>query len=448
MRVAIISYHTSPLATLGSSAAGGMNLYVRRLAEGLASQGIYVDVFTRRDGRHSPPITAFSPGARLITIPAGPERLLNKIELAAHTLPFAREVARFVAEDAVHYDIIHSHYWLSGLAAQAIKTSGQPLIHMFHTLSRVKRLYQPGAEVSDSPSRDYAELRLLRADARLVFATEAEIDDVERVYGFRPKSVAIIPPGVDHDRFSPRDSQEARNTLGLGCGKIIVCVGRMDRAKGVEALLQAAAVLKSAPRAHRARLRRTMIEAGVFDGRNPSPECFSQGHSRAGFKVVVVGGNDNRRDGVAAHEMARLKAIARDLQLGSAVEFRGVVPQEELPMYYAAADVCAVPSRYESFGMVALEAMSSGRPVVGFASRGLQQTVRQGRSGLLVPPGDIAGLAAALDHVLSDDALARRMGIAARESVRGFSWDQVVDRSVAVYEDSVNVPLPTLARSS
>ncbi len=170
--------------------------------------------------------------------------------------------------------------------------------------------------------------------------------------------------------------------------------------------------------------------------------------SGAEFKVVIVGGNDHRRDGVAAQELARLKAIARELHISKVVEFRGVVPQEELPLYYAAADVCAVPSRYESFGMVALEAMASGRPVVGFASRGLQQTVRHGRSGLLVPPGDVNGLAAALGHVLSDDALARRMGIAARESVRGFTWDEVVERSLAVYEDSSAVALPALARSS
>lgn len=448
MRVAIISYHTSPLAALGSSSAGGMNLYIRRLAEGLAARGIYVDVYTRRDGRSSPPITAFSPGARLITIPAGPERLLSKIELASHTLPFAREVARFVAEESIQYDVIHSHYWLSGLAAQALNTAGQPLVHMFHTLSRVKRLYQPGAEASDSPSRDYAEMRLLRADARLVFATEAEIDDVERVYGFRPKSVAIIPPGVDHDRFSPRDAQEARDLLGLDGGKVIVCVGRMDRAKGVDALLSAAALLKGAPRAHTHRARVDVSETQRLSTNGTVPHRVGGRQSRAAFKIVVVGGNDHRRDGVAAQELARLKGIARDLQLGNAVEFRGVVPQEELPLYYAAADVCAIPSRYESFGMVALEAMSSGRPVVGFASRGLQQTVRHGRTGLLVSPGDVAGLASALDHVLSDDALARRMGMAARESVRGFSWDHVVERSIAVYESYGSVPVTALARSS
>jgi D-inositol-3-phosphate glycosyltransferase len=446
VRVAIISYHTSPLAALGSSSAGGMNLYVRRLAEGLAARGVYVDVYTRRDGRHSPPITAFSPGARLISIPAGPERLLNKIELAAYTLPFTRQVAKFVAEESIQYDIIHSHYWLSGLAAQALKTKGQPLVHMFHTLSRVKRLYQPGANASDSPSRDCAEMRLLRADARLVFATGAEIDDVERVYGFRPKSVAIIPPGVDHDRFSPRDAQSARHALGLGSEKVVVCVGRMDRAKGVDALLETAAVLQGASRARAGRNDRELTKTSVV-GDYPTGRTETS-RSGAEFKVVIVGGNDHRRDGVAAQELARLKAIARDLHISKIVEFRGVVPQEELPLYYAAADVCAVPSRYESFGMVALEAMASGRPVVGFASRGLQQTVRHGRSGLLVPPGDVNGMAAALGHVLSDDALARRMGIAARESVRGFTWDEVVERSLAVYEDSSAVALPVLARSS
>jgi D-inositol-3-phosphate glycosyltransferase len=310
-------------------------------------------------------------------------------------------------------------------------------------------------------------MRLLRADARLVFATGAEIDDVERVYGFRPKSVAIIPPGVDHDRFSPRDAQSARDALGLGPEKVVVCVGRMDRAKGIDALLEAAAVLQGASRARAGRNDRELTKTSLVGDYPPArtgqnhqeltktslvgdypPARTATSRSGAEFKVVIVGGNDHRRDGVAAQELARLKAIARELHISKVVEFRGVVPQEELPLYYAAADVCAVPSRYESFGMVALEAMASGRPVVGFASRGLQQTVRHGRSGLLVPPGDVNGMAAAIGHVLSDDALARRMGIAARESVRGFTWDEVVERSLAVYEDSSAVALPVLARSS
>ncbi|HEV3309724.1 MAG TPA: glycosyltransferase, partial [Chloroflexota bacterium] len=202
LRVALISYHTSPLASLGSSAAGGMNVYVRRLAEGLAENEIEVDVFTRHEGGESAKELEFTPGARLITVRAGPTRVLSKAELAGYTPAFARSLACYTSSRKLQYDVIHSHYWLSGLAAQALRTSRQPLVHMFHTLGRVKRHYQPDAGASDPASRDYGELSLLRSGQTVVFSTAAEVDDVERMYGFPPESVAIIPPGVDGDRFA------------------------------------------------------------------------------------------------------------------------------------------------------------------------------------------------------------------------------------------------------
>ncbi len=275
MRVALISYHTSPLATLGSSAAGGMNLYVRRLAEGLAGSGFEVDVFTRRDSRSMPESLEFTPGARLLTVRAGPERVLSKVELAAHTMPFAHRVVKFVSENNLRYDVIHSHYWLSGLAATAIRVQDEPIVHMFHTLSRVKQLYQPPSMGNDPPSRDYAEMRLLRSNISLVFATEAEIEDVELAYGFRPESVALIPPGVDQDRFFPQDAELAKDVLGLAGCKVVLCVGRMDRAKGVEDLLAAVASLN--------------VKQGLSQN----------------FRLVIVGGNDHRRDGVAGEELAQ-----------------------------------------------------------------------------------------------------------------------------------------------
>ncbi|HZT97482.1 MAG TPA: glycosyltransferase [Chloroflexota bacterium] len=419
MRVALISYHTSPLANLGSSAAGGMNLYIRRLAEGLAAAGCRVDVFTRRDSRRFPDMLEFTPGARLLTVRAGPERVVPKEELAGHTMAFARNIAAFASDNKLRYDVIHSHYWLSGIAASALRFRDEPLIHMFHTLQRVKQLYQPSATGADPASRDLAEMRLLRSKLSLVFSTEAEVDDVERVYGFRPDSFSIIPPGVDHDRFQPQDGPTAKARLGLAGRKVVLCVGRMDRAKGVDALLDAITGLRE------------------------------RGELSPAMRLVIVGGSDHRRDGVAADEVARLRGIVRSRDLGRFADFRGVVPQEELPLYYAAADVCAVPSSYESFGMVALEALSCGRPVVGFRSRGLEQTVRDGRSGLLVPVGEALAFGRALNQVLDDPALAKRMGIAARESVRGFSWDLVVKRSMTLYEDLVAGVSPPLAvRSS
>lgn len=408
MRVALISYHTSPLARLGSSSAGGMNVYVRRLAEGLADCGVEVDVFTRRDSAGSPLELEFTPGARLVTVRAGPDRVLPKSDLAAHTPHFAAALTDYVSSRDISYDVIHSHYWLSGVAAQSLRRSAEPIVHMFHTLGRVKRMYQPDAGQADAPSRDYAELSLLRSSHTLVFSTDAEVDDVERVYRFRPASVALIPPGVDRERFSPIDRHQARALLNLSADKVVLFVGRMDRAKGVDALLRAAARLRTARDQHR-------------------------------VKLVVVGGDDDHRDSVAARELARLRTIVHELELDEIVEFRGVVPQESLPMYYAASDVCAVPSRYESFGMVALEALSAGRPVVGFRSRGLEQTVRSGQTGFLVPSGDVDGLAQALDQILSDHVVARAMGLAARESVKRFSWEHVVEQTLSLYSTLLSV---------
>jgi D-inositol-3-phosphate glycosyltransferase len=418
MRVALISYHTSPLAQLGSSSAGGMNVYVRRLAEGLAGAGVEVDIFTRRDSADSEPELEFAPGARLMTVRAGPARVLPKTDLAHYSSCFAQSLLLLISRQQRHYDVIHSHYWLSGLAAQTIRTDNQPIVHMFHTLGRVKQLYQPGAGDADSPSRNYSELRLLRSGHTMVFSTDAEVDDVERAYGFRPQSIVLIPPGVDSDRFTPADRSEARNALRLGTEAIILCVGRMDKSKGVEFLLEASARLKAA--------RPTLP-----------------------FRVLIVGGDDSAHpDSTARKELARLQQIAKGLGIADTVEFRGVVPQEELPLYYSAADVCAVPSKYESFGMVALEALSSGCPVVGFKSRGLEHTVRDGRTGLLVESGDIQAMSQALATILTDGCLARRMGIAARASVVEFSWQAVVDRSVDLYSRLLSSTALTTSRSS
>jgi D-inositol-3-phosphate glycosyltransferase len=404
--VAIVSYHTSPLASLGSSAAGGMNVYVRRLAEGLADRGVEVDIFTRRDSIDAPKELEFTPGARVMTVRAGPPRHLSKAQLAGYAPSFAHSLSRLSHATNRRYDIIHSHYWLSGLAGQTLRTADQPLVHMFHTLSRVKQHYQPDAGRGDPPSRDYGERTLLKSKHTLVFSTDAEVEDVERMYGFRPSSVAIIPPGVDGDRFAPRPAEDARKILGLRPGPLVLFVGRMDRAKGVDFLLEAAALLR-------------------------------QGGGWQDLQVVVVGGDDHNRDAVARSELDRLNVIVRDLGLENTVAFRGVVPQEQLPLYYAACDLCAVPSRYESFGMVALEAMSSGRPVVGFRCRGLEQTVRDGRMGFLVDSGDVEALAGAMGRVLSDHCLGCRMGIAARESVKGFSWHRVADSTIGLYTSLV-----------
>jgi len=406
VRIALVSYHTSPLASLGSSSAGGMNVYVRRLAEGLAARDVEVDIFTRQECADCEREQEFTPGARVITVRAGPTRVITKDDLAAYAPCFAGNLARYISRRNLRYDAIHSHYWLSGLAAQALRTERQPLVHMFHTLSRVKRHYQADAGKNDPPSRDYGEMSLLRSGQTLVFSTDAEVDDVERLYGFRPKSVAIIPPGVDGVVFGPEDREGARRALGLGSEPLILFVGRMDPAKGVDLLLQAIARLRN---------------------RQDQPAA----------RLLVVGGDDGNRDAMAHRELERLKQIANGLGIAERVQWEGVVPQRMLRLFYAASDLCAVPSRYESFGMVALEALSCGRPVVGFRSPGLEQTVRQDRTGILVPSGDVESLAAALDRLVADTQLARRMGLEASQSAKPFSWNRVADLTADLYADLI-----------
>src|SRR5579884_265034 len=217
------------------------------------------------------------------------------------------------------------------------------------------------------------------------------------------RRIAIIPPGVDRLRFRPGDRMPARIRLGLEHDRVVLFVGRMDRAKGVEHLLRATATIASELRSLKS-------------------------------AVVVVGGDDGQRDSVAHRELLRLERIVDDLRIRDLIDFRGVVPHEELPDYYAAADVCAVPSLYESFGMVAVEALACGRPVVAFRSRGLEQTVRDGVNGFLVPPSDVTAFGQSLLQMLSDPQTCARMERAAPQSVQDMSWETVADRTVALYE--------------
>ncbi|HZU13628.1 MAG TPA: glycosyltransferase [Chloroflexota bacterium] len=404
MRVALFSLHSSPLADVGQGNAGGMNVYVRRLAIGLAAQGIDVDMFTRRTDLRSPDVIDLPAGPRLIQLRAGPARQVPKSVLPLHIPAMVEDFRRFQRDEGIRYDVIHSHYWLSGLAAVRAREGDTPIVHMFHTLSRVKEFYTGRPDPTDSALRADGERCVVAAADAIVGSIDVEREQIERLYGRAPARYEIIPPGVDLSHFRPHDPAFSRRVLGLKGDRIILFVGRLDRIKGVDLLLQAIAEIAPV--------------------------------SAEDIRAVILGHDEGARRALGAYQR-----LAHKLGIEKYVDFRGVIPQTELPLYYSAADVLAMPSAYESFGMAAAESMACETPVVGFRVGGLAALIEGGRTGFLAAPGDhrdyVTRLHAALWH---DDLPA--MGRAARRAVSGFDWDAVTERTVDLYRDLLRSRIP------
>jgi D-inositol-3-phosphate glycosyltransferase len=408
-RLAVLSVHTCPLAALGGKETGGMNVYVREVARELGRLGFQLDVFTRSQDASVPAVVPLGPGARVIHVQAGPQRPLPRRELLAHLRTFAAGVAAFRRETGGEYALVHAHYWLSGLVALDLAARwGIPLVQMFHTLGHRKNAVAREAGERELPERLEAEARIARLADHLVAATPAERAELAWSGGADPDRVSVIPCGVDVELFRPGEMAAARARLGLDGGRVLLFVGRLTPIKGLETLLRALARLDGR-------------EAG-----GPAP------------RLLVVGGDrDERLDG----ERGRLRRLATDLGLRGQVEFRGPQPQDVLPDYYRAADLCLIPSRHESFGMVALEAMACGVPVVASRVGGLAVTVRDGVTGVLVPEGDPVALGAAAAALLGDEPRRRALGRGATAWARRFAWPCVARAIAGLYADL----LPALA---
>lgn len=404
-RVAMISVHTCPLATLGGKDTGGMNVYVRELTRELTRRGIAVDVFTRSQNPHLPHIVhELGPGGRVIHVPVGPEAPMEKHRIVAHLPEFIEWVRRFAEREGLAYDLIHSHYWISGLAALALRSAWQvPVIQMFHTLGRMKNRVVR-AEEREPPQRLEAERRLVQEADHLVAATPIEKAQLVWLYGATPSHITVIPPGVDLERFRPIPKAEARRILGFPPERrYVLFVGRIEPLKGLETLMRAVAIL--------------------------AQECPSWTQD---FAVVVIGGDP---DATADAEMRRLQQLREELGVTDLVAFIGAKAQETLPYYYNAADVVVMPSDYESFGLVALEAMACGTPVIASDVGGLLYLVRHGETGLRVPRRQPVALARALDRILRDEGLRQRMGENGRRWAQGFAWPVIADRIVELYRE-------------
>jgi D-inositol-3-phosphate glycosyltransferase len=407
-RVAIFSLHTSPLDQPGTGDSGGMNVYIKAVTERLAAQGVHVDVFTRCRGREAPEVEEIGAGHRVIQVQAGPCAPVAKDELP-HVLPaFLGNVLSRSRDEGHDYDVVHSHYWLSGWVGRSAKEIwGVPLVASFHTLGKVKNETLARGEGPETGVRLAGEERVVEQADRILSATPAEARHLIDLYGADPDRIRVVPPGVDHSVFFPRGPEEAKARLHFSGARLVLFVGRLQPHKGPDIAIRA------------------LAQAVAKD---PA--------TTRDVVLAVVGGPSGRS--VGTDEVSRLMDLAAASGVEDRVVFFPPQPQMRLADFYSAAEVVLVPSRSESFGLVALEAQACGTPVIAAAAAGLRYVVSNGVSGFLVESWDPADYAERLLEILADPMQARRMGERGIAQALQFSWDSTTDDILSVYREVVD----------
>jgi glycosyltransferase involved in cell wall biosynthesis len=400
-RIALISVHGDPAIEIGKEEAGGQNVYVRHVGEALSQQGWQVDMFTRRVSPEQPAIVQHTPHCRTIRLTAGPQEFIPRDELFDFVPEFIQGFLAFQEQLETPYLLIHSNYWLSSwVGMQLSKKLGLPQVHTYHSLGAVKYKATPTVPLIAKTRLD-VEKTCLETVSRVVATSPQERDHMRSLVSTRG-NIDIIPCGTRINHFGTVTQEEARHTLGITPEeKVILYVGRFDPRKGIETLVRAV---------HQCRTRETE-------------------------KVRLIIGGGSRPGHSDGKERDRIEGIVTDLGIANITQFAGRLSQDDLPVYYAAADVCVVPSHYEPFGLVTIEAMACGTPVVGSDVGGLQFTVVPEETGLLAPPKDEAAFAAALDRILLNPEWRNQLGQAARKRVETkFSWDGVATQLSQLYE--------------
>ena len=417
-RVAMLSIHTCPLAMLGGKETGGMNVYVRDLSRELGRRGIAVDCFTRSQNPNVARIKHnLGPNGRVIHLPAGPEAPYDKNLIADHLPEFVDHVLDFARREGLRYDAIHSHYWLSGLAAQDLARAWDaPIIHMFHTLGQMKNSVAGSPEEWEAERRIRGEEEVMQIADSLVAATPLERAQMVWLYGADPAKIHVVPCGVDLELFSPIPQDEAKEALGLPLERcVILFVGRIEPLKGIDTLLRAIALLA------------------------PEMPCW-----RDELSVVIIGGAPGAGIDQVNAELARLERLRAELGIEDLVTFQGAEDQDKLVYYYSAAEMTVMPSHYESFGMVALESMACGTPVVASKVGGLAFNVQDGHTGFLVPDRDADLLASRIRQLLKDRELSERLGRQAIRWAERYGWPVIADQILDLYEQARPVPRPAM----
>ncbi len=402
-RVAYVSMHTSPLHLPGSGDAGGMNVYLDRLSATMAARGVDVTVFTRRVDTAAPLVTEVLPGYRVVNVEAGPIERLRVADLMPLAPRFADEVGRWVTERAERFDLVHSHYWLSGrCGVRLADILGVPLANSFHTLGKVKDATRAPTEAVSVAERLLTEEEVIARSNCVIASTPFEFDDLLEHYGASPERLCVSPPGVDHAVFRPGGRDDARSRLGFGTERIILYAGRIQAHKGTSVAVEA--------------LARLVAHGGAHD----EP------------RVLHIVGGSSGTDG--DEELARCRDLIAHNGIEDNVRWFDPVDHPTLADHYRSANVVIVPSRSESFGLVAAEAQACGIPVVASNIGGLPYVVNASETGLLVNNLDPAAFAAALRAVLDHPGFADRLGQGAVSFSQRFSWDATATRMLELYE--------------
>ena len=410
MRVAMISMHTSPIAQPGSGDAGGMNVYVLSIATQLARKGVDVDIFTRATRPSQGEIVEIEPHLRVINIVAGPYEGLSKEELPTQLAAFSGGMVQFIKCNNLHYDLIHSHYWLSGQVGWLLRDLwGIPLIHTAHTLAAVKNAYRAADDSPESEARRICEQQLSDNADVLVVNTEDEKNELIAHYDANDCHISVITPGADTELFTPgtdRNTERSRRELGIPLHtKVVAFVGRLQKFKGPEVLIRATA------------------------------ELFKRDPQR-NLRVVICGGASGETSNVQNYH-----DLARELGVAHRIRFLDARPPQELVAVYQAADIVAVPSYNESFGLVAMEAQATGTPVVAARVGGLPIAVDHDVTGLLIDGHDPAQWADTLAQLLDDDERRIHMGEQAVEHAAKFSWAASAQELLKVYEEATKIDM-------
>lgn len=416
MNIAILSYHTCPLATLGGKYTGGMNVYVRELTRFLGKYGVHADVFTRSQDEHVPHVLHdLGCGNRVIHIPAGPEVPCPKSELINFIDEFVEGILELTECKQIKYDVIHSHYWLSGIAAEQLKAQWNiPVIQMFHTLALLKNRIAKTAEEMEGEIRIQAEAEIVGAADRIVVSTVDEQEHLERLYNAQPEKIRVISPGVDTSRFYPIPEDEAKEFVQIPSDeKMLLFVGRIEPLKGIDTLIRAIAQMRK-----------------------------SDVMSTCPHYLYIIGGDPEGDTIDEDSEMQRLKSLCAELGVGDLIIFMGKKDQDTLPYYYSAAEIVVMPSNYESFGMVALEAMACGTPVVATQVGGLQHLVQDGVTGFIVPHNDPDALEEKLTMLICQPQLCEELARNSVQYARSFSWDVITPEIIDLYREVIGKKTP------
>jgi D-inositol-3-phosphate glycosyltransferase len=391
LKIAMLSAHSCPVGDLGAKDTGGMSVYIRELARELGRQGHTVDIFTRVHDPADSRVEVLSEGVRLIHLRAGAEATIKKMDVYCSLPEFVYNLEKYWQVNGLHYDVVFSHYWMSALVGKYLQGKYHlPYLAMYHTLGAVKNAIGIGG--GEPALRINAEKETIADCRKIIVATEKEKQELSLFYDALPENISVIPCGVNMDIFQPVNKTLSRSILGFGSEKILLFVGRLDPLKGLDRLLQAVPLLKQ----------------------------------QDNVRLIIIGGDETSRE-----EVARLQNLSRELGINDKVTFQGLVKQDRLKYYYSAADVCVVPSYYESFGLVTLESLACGTPVVAANVGDLKNIVIDGKTGIIVPDNSPEHLADGISVVLSKMPTDPESAAAIRLSVIGWDWSQVAKKVIS-----------------